>query len=219
MSKDYKRWGDEAYAVLRAINGQHSTKKKQTLLLLADAAYLGESQVSVFKSEKAAASRTAHYRWLENDEAYAVAYAFLIGTDEAPGLATAAYREEMEEQEQTAVRELAGARHKLKILAGTAVAALEEALQAQALIVDRGGEKHWYADHTNRRLAANSILDRNIETAVSSKSQQSTDPDNPPTVTHKFDLSNVPFEVLAGLAMQDGPPAETAVAGPEQEEA
>lgn len=39
------------------------------------------------------------------------------------------------------------------------------------------------------------------------KVEQGSDPDRP--IVHKYDLSNVPFELLASFAMQDGPPIKS----------
>lgn len=169
MTSRFKQWGDEAYWLLRAITGQKSTKKKDTLLALADAAYVGESMNNTFARSETS-SKTAHYKWLEKDPAYKAAYEFMVGNEEAPGLALNRRYEELEEEEAQAVAALEYARRKLKMLSRDAVDVLADALTAESFsYVEDGGEAHYMPDHTNRRLAAKEILDRNPKTAANSK--------------------------------------------------
>lgn len=176
MSGSYQRWGDAAYQRLQEIGPPHTFKKRRTILALADAAYTGQSLNSALKDSKTG-SKTAHYKWLEKDPAYADAYAFIVGNQETPGLAHRQRMTEIEEEEARAVTVVAAARRRLKLLSGRAVDALASALDAEIMIPGEEGEVFYRADHTNRRLAAKDILDRNPETAANSKHKIDMDVD------------------------------------------
>ena len=174
-------WGDESKRLLKSITGQHSAKKRLTLIALADAAYAGQSQAAVFKNP-ANASKVAHYKWLEHDPAYRAAYNHLIGSDESPGVARAQFAQEEEERELAALTNIGKARRKLKLLSLSAVSALEDALESTVTISKLKGDSSDdpYAllikvpDWQARIRAANSILDRNLETAANSKADMTT---------------------------------------------
>ena len=148
---DDEKWGSTAADLLAAITeGPHYRKKRRTILLLADAAYLNHAMTSVWKVPDAASS-VAHYKWLSNDAEYAAAYSFIVGTAVDPGLSRTKREDELDEEELLAVGSLLEARTKLRLFAAKAVNTLGAALDA----VDRYGPQ-W----RERIQAANSILDR-----------------------------------------------------------
>jgi hypothetical protein len=172
-------WGEEAKALLKSIHGQHSTKKRLTLIALADATYAGKAQAAVFKNPSCA-SKVAHYKWLDNDPAYKAAYDYLVGSDVAPGVARARFMEDEEERETSALATIARARRKLRLLSGRAVDELEDLLNATITIHKDGEPILTIADSQVRLRAANSILDRNPETAVNSRADHTTGGDKLP---------------------------------------
>lgn len=151
-------WGEEAHKLLKDIKGQHSHKKRLTLLALADCEYTGEAQGGVFK-DPTCGSKTAHYKWLEEDTVYKAAYDFLVGNEETPGLARQKRQEEEDEAELEAVTAVSQARRKLKLLTMDAIKTLECALS--------------FGEWGESIRAANSILDRNPETMSGTKQQHS----------------------------------------------
>ena len=146
-----EKWGDSAASLIADITeGPHYRKKRRTILLLADAAYLNNSMTTVWKVPDAASS-VALYKWLNNVAQYAAAYDFIVGTAVEPGLSRTKREDELDEEELLAVGSLLEARTKLRMYAAKAVDTLGMALDA----VDRYGPQ-W----RERIQAANSILDR-----------------------------------------------------------
>lgn len=174
-ANELKKWGEEAYALLKEIRGAHCTKKRATIIALADAVYTAASLNSVLKNNDATGSKTAHYKWLDNDPAYAAAYAFLVG-DLSPdaelnrrGLARRALDAELDEDALTAVFKIEKARTKLDALSLRAVLAYEDALDAEFVNVQENGAMNVSPDHRTRLLAANAITDRIPKLAKSSQ--------------------------------------------------
>lgn len=148
-------WGDDAVTSLHSvIKGPHYRKKRLTLLKLAEAAYLNKSQLQLFREAtegNGCGSRTAHYKWRNNDAAYETAYQYLVGDRANPGVAMLVREQELDEVETLAISALVEARTHLRLLSAEAVNTLGEALYAK----DRYGPL-W----RERIVAANSILDR-----------------------------------------------------------
>jgi hypothetical protein len=143
-------WGDQVDDLLAGITGRHHRKKRHTLLKLAEATYLNQSQASVFKLQSCA-SKVAHYKWRQVDPAYEEAYLFMIGDEDRPGLARVAREEELDALERQAVSAISQARTELRIATADAATALRDALSAR----DRFGP-----DWSIRVKAATAILDR-----------------------------------------------------------
>ncbi len=164
-ANELKKWGEEAYALLKDIEGTHCIKKRATILALADAVYAGSSLNNVLKNNQTTGSKTAHYKWLDNDPGYAAAYAFLVGqllgTDETKrGLAWTTREAELDDDRLIAVVKIEKARIKLDMLSLRAVDAYAEALDAEYVTFSEGGEAYHTADHRTRLIAANAITDR-----------------------------------------------------------
>lgn len=164
-ANELKKWGEEAYTLLRAIRGAHSTKKRATILALADAVYTAVSLNSVLKYNPATGSKTAHYKWLGNDPAYAAAYAYLVGdlspdVDTGRGLAWSTREAELDDDRLIAVVKIEKARVRLDMLSLRAVDAYAEALDAEYTTVTDNGQVFHTADHRTRLIAANAIADR-----------------------------------------------------------
>lgn len=152
-------WGEEAIAMLHAVDtGRHYRKKRTTLLRLAEATYLNRSQASVFRDSHTTgvASRVAHYKWRNTDQQYEACYQYLVGDPSTPGVAKLAREQELDEDEGLAISALVEARTRLQLATAEAVKTLVAALSAK----DRYGPL-W----RERIVAANSILERSDDTA------------------------------------------------------
>lgn len=158
------RWGERAYELLRAIPAPEARKKRTTLLAIADAVIVGRSLVSVFEQPNTC-SRTIHYnKWMHQPE-YRAAYDWLVGNDDAPGLARKeAEAAELREYER-ATTQIATARHELQMASLPAVRRMVAALDAENGVYYEGGKIADEPAHAVRLKAASEIADRIPELA------------------------------------------------------
>lgn len=166
---DLKKWGSEAYQLLRAIKGRHSPLKRVTLIALADATFTAVSLKTALGS-KQTASHTAHYKWMHNDAAYRAAFDFLVGSEAAPGIARQARDAELDQMLQAAVAQVEQAHLDLQLLSAEAVQTYAEMLKAETAVTYEGQIFDHVADNRARIAAANAILDRIPQLAKTRKS-------------------------------------------------
>ncbi|MCO5189391.1 MAG: hypothetical protein M9928_21770 [Anaerolineae bacterium] len=157
------RWGVEAWECLKQIRGANYEKRRRTLLLMADYKLAGKSLNAVFGRNDAISERI-HYKHKANDSAYAAAFDFLIGSDDAPGLVLRELERRSELESVSVIGAVEAAQRRLVLLSPAAVEAFADGLEAVTTLyaTDKGRvvfEKE-IPDHTTRLRAADMITRR-----------------------------------------------------------
>ena len=179
------KWGEQAYELLKKIKPPHVSKKRYTLLKLADQR-LGDLPLTHVFKMKGTCSKDIHYQKWMKDERYRAAYDFLIGDNvvgengDGRGVATQMRDRWMEAELADYTAAISTARRKLILTAPEAIGTLIDQLEASHPVLlgfdeDKTPIIEQSPDNSNRRLAANSLLDRVPELAKNQKVDHTTD--------------------------------------------
>lgn len=159
-------YGADAYALLMSIRGKGAQQRRLTLLRLADYKLAGLPLVRVFDLSDTI-NESNHYRHLRTSAEYKAAHQHL--TELSRGILSGRESAQVEDM----ARLIAHSASRLGLLAAKAVDVLEAGLSAEKAIVttshlgpnESTQEIQREPDYTERRQAANSILDRNDKTS------------------------------------------------------
>lgn len=164
------QWGKDAWELLTKIEPPYSSKKRLTLLLLANYRLQGAPVTHVFKREEAASFQTHYGKWMKIPE-YKAAYDHLMG------MATETVEKKIEELEKDAVIQLETAIVNITRATSKAVKTLKDGLDAEIALTGFNPQTKQiefvgkFPDNNARINAANSILDRVPDTAKNKKQE------------------------------------------------